>query len=527
MAFPQIQGTAGTGGGAEPGSITLPAGIVTGERLLALVAFDSLSTDTTISLTHTGTGWVKLAELRAAGSVVTGVFEKREATGSDALTVGVDGNSVGEIGNWIVYRISGHDPAQAAEIAGEIGTGSDANIDAPNLVASWGSADNLWVWAAGWDNATRTLTSYPANYTANQVTNVGSASSASVGVAMATRALTSASENPGIATISSADQWTAFTIAIKGTGTSGPSISDQPDNTTVAAGSTASFTAAYTGSIDGFQWQQSADGGGTWGSVPDGTGASGGAGTGGSLTYTTTATAVSTGNHRSGYGYRVRLNPSGTPVDSAAAILTVTAPPSGPTINTQPANQTVTQPGAATFSVVATASAGTLSYQWQRNPGGVGSWADVTTGSGGTTASYTTGATSVTGGTDNNGDQYRCLVSDTNGTTTTSAATLTVNSTAITNNIRLQPSIRLERGAYAASRTMNRWWVLSADLTAVVHTGTNATFDASGRPTIDINGAQYDVGDVVPMWFGEWDAVTPLDRTVRSGLMWVPAIAQS
>lgn len=92
------------------------------------------------------------------------------------------------------------------------------------------------------------------------------------------------------------------------------------------------------------------------------------------------------------------------------------------TITVQPANQSVTAPATATFSVTATRSGtGTITYQWQKQEGGAGAWANVT---GATSASYTTGATTVLA---DNGDKYRVLVSVTGADTKTSdAATLTV-----------------------------------------------------------------------------------------------------
>lgn len=128
------------------------------------------------------------------------------------------------------------------------------------------------------------------------------------------------------------------------------------------------------------------------------------------------------------YGHVFAVNGSGTRgsvVNSSSFVVT-----GGPTINTQPSNQTVTAPATATFTVSATASAGSLTYQWQRSTNSGGSWSNVSTGTGGTTASYTTPATSVSSGSANNGDQYRCQVSDSNGTVNTSAATLTVNASA-------------------------------------------------------------------------------------------------
>jgi regulation of enolase protein 1 (concanavalin A-like superfamily) len=87
-------------------------------------------------------------------------------------------------------------------------------------------------------------------------------------------------------------------------------------------------------------------------------------------------------------------------------------PPTIPTITTQPASQTVTAGQTATFSVVASGSA-PLAYQWQKNG------ANIT---GATSASYTTPATTSA----DNGATFRCIVSNSVGSTTSNSATLTV-----------------------------------------------------------------------------------------------------
>jgi hypothetical protein len=99
------------------------------------------------------------------------------------------------------------------------------------------------------------------------------------------------------------------------------------------------------------------------------------------------------------------------------------------TIGTQPSSTSVIAPATAAFTVIATRTgAGTLTYQWQIQQEGTGAWANVTTGTGGTTASYTTGATAIgdgAGATD--GDKYRVIVSLSGAESVTSdAATLTV-----------------------------------------------------------------------------------------------------
>lgn len=92
------------------------------------------------------------------------------------------------------------------------------------------------------------------------------------------------------------------------------------------------------------------------------------------------------------------------------------------TISVQPASTSVVAPATATFSVTAAASpTAALTYQWEKQEGGAGAWAQVV---GATSASYTTGATTVLA---DNGDKYRVVVSSSGATSvTSSAATLTV-----------------------------------------------------------------------------------------------------
>jgi hypothetical protein len=82
-----------------------------------------------------------------------------------------------------------------------------------------------------------------------------------------------------------------------------------------------------------------------------------------------------------------------------------------PTITAQPTQQTASVGSTATFSVTATASAGSLSYQWKLNGGNI---------TGATGSTYTTGA--LTAG--DNGGLYSCAVTDSNGTTNTLGARL-------------------------------------------------------------------------------------------------------
>ncbi|MBK9329489.1 MAG: autotransporter-associated beta strand repeat-containing protein [Sphingobacteriales bacterium] len=93
-------------------------------------------------------------------------------------------------------------------------------------------------------------------------------------------------------------------------------------------------------------------------------------------------------------------------------------------IGTSPNNATVTEPATATFSI--SSVTGTVSgYQWQVSTDGGSTWNNVSTGSGGTSASYTTAATSA----GMSGNKYQCIVFGTSpcADDTSGIATLTVN----------------------------------------------------------------------------------------------------
>ena len=114
----------------------------------------------------------------------------------------------------------------------------------------------------------------------------------------------------------------------------------------------------------------------------------------------------------SGASFDVVVSNSVGTVTSAAATLTVNVAPS---ITTPPANVTVTAPAAATFSVVAAGDA-PLSYQWRRNGAPI---------AGATSASY---VLTPTAGSDS-GASFDVVVSNSVGSVTSAAATLTVNVT--------------------------------------------------------------------------------------------------
>ena len=132
--------------------------------------------------------------------------------------------------------------------------------------------------------------------------------------------------------------------------------------------------------------------------------------------------------HKSASSTAAATFTAGVSTEAAAAFgVAVLEPVTGPTINTQPTNQSVFSGQTATFSVSATTSGGALSYQWKYSHDD-SAFANCTHGSGITTSSFTTATTPDSEAS----DQYSflCAVTDSNGTTNTNAALLNMTTVA-------------------------------------------------------------------------------------------------
>jgi hypothetical protein len=181
-----------------------------------------------------------------------------------------------------------------------------------------------------------------------------------------------------------------------------PTITTNPVNQSVTAGSNVSFTAAASGNpTPTVQWQVSIDGGANFSNVS------------GAMS---TTLSFTTSSGQNGNQYRaVFTNTVGSATTTAAA-LTVTA---GPVVTTNPVDVTVNAGATATFTAAASGTP-TPTVQWQFSTDG------------GTSFSNLGGATTTTLSVPNvtsaqNGTKYRAVFTNSGGSATTTAATLTVN----------------------------------------------------------------------------------------------------
>ncbi len=158
---------------------------------------------------------------------------------------------------------------------------------------------------------------------------------------------------------------------------------------------------------------------------------------------------------------------------------------------TQPTSQTVTAPATATFPVVA-GGLPSPTYQWDESTNSRSTW---TTIRGATGASYSTGSTSLA----NSGTEYECVISNTAGTATSNAVTLTVYTTP---SVSTQPTSQTVTAPATATFTL-----IAAGTPAPSYQWQQST--NSGSTWTTINGA------------------TSASYTTRSGLLFHTIAAQN
>ncbi len=140
------------------------------------------------------------------------------------------------------------------------------------------------------------------------------------------------------------------------------------------------------------------------------------------------------------------------PVSSAVA----------PQISAQPQSATVNSGQTATFSVTATGTA-PLSYQWMKNSTAI---------SGATSASYTTPATASS----DNGASFTVTVSNSAGSITSNAATLTVNAAA---KVAATPAFSVSGGVYTSAQSVTLTCSTASSTIYYTTSGTTPTHSSS------------------------------------------------
>ena len=350
-------------------------------------------------LTVTAATLVSIAVTPVSPSIAKGLSQQFKATGTytDNSTQDITTSATWVSGTPAVATIT------SAGLATGVGTGTTQITAALSGVTSPG--DTLTVTTATLQSIA--VTPNPATVLAgNTLQFVATGTFSDSSQQDLTASVTWTSSDPTIATISASGLATGAApggpVTIKAafnsvSGTASltvqapPLIFTQPANLTVSEGQTATFMVSVTGTAPfTYQWQENN------GNISGAT----------SSSYTTAPTTVAD----NGDTFDVIVQNSLGSTTSNTATLTVIVPPS---ITTQPLSQTVGVGQTATFTVAASGTA-PLTYQWQENGANI---------AGATSATHTTLAAT----TSDNGATFDVIVTNSAGTQTSAAATLTVN----------------------------------------------------------------------------------------------------
>ncbi len=196
-----------------------------------------------------------------------------------------------------------------------------------------------------------------------------------------------------------------FQVAGAAGATDSPVITQQPASGAILPGQAVAFTAAASGTAPlSFQWRK------------DGSPIAG-----------ATSASYSIANAQSSHAgsYTVVVSNNAGSATSNAAMLTVAAAPSAPTITTQPASQIVAA-GANLNLAVAASGTAPLSFQWRKDGSPV---------AGATNATY-----SIPSAQSSQAGSYTVVVTNSAGSATSHAATLTVTAAPLAPTITVQPA---------------------------------------------------------------------------------------
>jgi hypothetical protein len=199
-----------------------------------------------------------------------------------------------------------------------------------------------------------------------------------------------------------------------------PTITTQPTNQSVAAGQTASFTAAASGTpAPTVQWQVSTNGGSTWSNISGAT----------TATYGFT-TSLSDSGH---LFHAVFTNASGSATTNSA---TLTVSGVAPTMSTQPAPRAVTVGQTASFTATANGTPNPT-VQWQVRPSGSGVYSDIP---GATSTTYT-----FAPGLSDSGSLFRAVFTNSAGSVTSNSAFLVVSAPVTIASIKVNDGLDPQR----------------------------------------------------------------------------------
>lgn len=197
-------------------NMTMPNGIVAGDLLFGILR---VASGGAIDWPSGGTDvdWTEIADGSFDTSNDQISIAWRLADGDEATTIAVISAANSRSAGFI-YRISGAiDPTTTPPTISTVAVNATAVVDPTIVDPSAGTKDYLFLWVGSWEGEqTSPPAGAPTDYLGARGASSGTSGPTATNcrVGMADRQLTAASEDPPSWTISVADSWTAWAVAV-------------------------------------------------------------------------------------------------------------------------------------------------------------------------------------------------------------------------------------------------------------------------------------------------------------------------
>lgn len=192
-------------------TLTYPATISAGDRLLITIGHDASST-----LTGWPTDFHAIGAGRWLNGTITAVYAyEKTADGTETGTFNLSVGATARNGNYAMYCFASCSTDSGS--AGTAATGISTTPNPPAADLSWGTDDVMIIAIYSQDDGRSTYNSGPAGYTTLWGNAIGGASAAGNGFGSAYLGFTGiSSEDPGTFSTNRSDNWVAQTIALRG-----------------------------------------------------------------------------------------------------------------------------------------------------------------------------------------------------------------------------------------------------------------------------------------------------------------------
>ena len=203
--------------------VVIPPSNKSGDLLVACLSKDSNN----MSISGWPTGWVQAKATQGGGCTSWVYYKFADGTETD-FTITFGGSEESVVQTFLIRGAHASTPPEVTDA-----TGGSGDADPPSITASWGAEKNLFIAFCGRDFGTSAPTGFPAGYDTNQ-RSLSTGGGDAVNWGHATKKALAATDDPGVFTFDTSDDWVASTVVVRPTAGAGPTLKSASDTLSIS-----------------------------------------------------------------------------------------------------------------------------------------------------------------------------------------------------------------------------------------------------------------------------------------------------